>query len=111
MTMNGNSSIKKSYLSFHNSITMQRRDISFGLLGLAFVALPFSIRVCHPAIILFLVLWLTEGKWEEKWTIIRSNAVVKLILAFSILQLIGLIYTENTADGWIAVERKVFLFL
>jgi O-antigen ligase len=78
---------------------------------MAFVALPFSIQVCHLALITFLLIWLTEGKWPEKISMVRDNVVVKLILAFSALQLLGMIYTENTTNGWLSIEKKLFLFL
>lgn len=110
--MNGNTSIKESYLNSQNKRhTVVRRYLSFGSLSLAFMALPFSVQVCHIALILFLILWLTEGKWAEKFSVIRSNTTIQLILAFSVLQLIGLFYTENTAEGWFAIEKKVFFFL
>ena len=89
---------------------MSRKKISFGLLALALIALPFSMVVCHIALILFLVFWATEGKWNEKLLMLRSNMVIQLVIAFSVLQFVGLLYTENTLNGWIAIERKIFFF-
>jgi O-antigen ligase len=89
---------------------VSRKKISFGLLALALIALPFSMVVCHIALILFLVFWATEGKWNEKLLMLRSNMVIQLVIAFSVLQFVGLLYTENTLNGWIAIERKIFFF-
>jgi O-antigen ligase len=86
-----------------------RKNVSFASIGLAFVALPFSIEICHLALIVFLLVWLTEGKWSEKISMVRTNLVVKLIVAFSVLQLVGMIYTENVINGWLSVEKKAFL--
>jgi O-antigen ligase len=88
-----------------------RKNASFILLGLALVALPFSMRICHLALILYLLLWVTEGKWAEKIALIRSNIVIQLVMAFSILHFVGLLYTDNSSDGWTAIERKIFLFV
>src|SRR5688572_27894593 len=96
---NENTSIKGFYLNSQNKEVVLRRYLSFGSLSLAFMALPFSMQVCHLALILFLILWFTEGEWTEKFTIVKNNITIQLILAFSVLQLIGLFYTENTANG------------
>jgi O-antigen ligase len=90
---------------------VSRKKISFGLLALALIALPFSVVVCHIALILFLLFWATEGKWKEKLLMLRSNVVIKLVIAFSILQFVGLLYTENALNGWFAIERKIFFFV
>jgi O-antigen ligase len=90
---------------------LTRRHLSFGSLSLALVALPYSIMVCHIALILFLLVWVTEGEWLEKWQLVRKNIVVLLIVAFSGMQLVGMFYTENTTNGWLAIEKKIFLLL
>ena len=61
--------------------------------------------------IVFLMLWISEGKWGEKFSIIKRNIVVQLILAFCLIQLLGLFHTENLSEGWLSMEKKIFLFL
>jgi hypothetical protein len=80
-------------------------------LSVALISLPFSIKICHGAIILFLLGWLTEAGWIEKVNIIRQSFIIQLVLAFLLLQLLGLLYTENLTAGWFSIEKKIFLFL
>ena len=92
-------------------MAVTRKQIAFGALCTAVIALPFSIAICHIALILFLLLWITEGEWKEKLLVAKNNIIVQLILAFSILQLMGMFYTENISNGWFSLEKKTFFFL
>jgi large-conductance mechanosensitive channel len=77
----------------------------------ALVTLPFSITICHAALIVFLFAWLAERRWKDKFIIIKNSVILKLILMFLLVQLLGLFYTSNQPAGWFALEKKIFLFL
>lgn len=96
-------------MSDRHPITL--RNIFTTALCVALVALPFSITICHAALIVFLVTWVAERRWKEKIFIIKNSVILKLILMFLFVQLIGLLYTSNQAEGWFGLEKKIFLFL
>jgi O-antigen ligase len=87
------------------------RYLSFATLSVSLIALPFSIAFCHVALIAFLLVWIAEGGWTEKISTIKQSFILKLVLAFIALQLIGILYTEDLSNGWFSLEKKIFLFL
>jgi len=82
-----------------------------GALVASVVTLPFSIKLCHGAIIILIVNWLCEGEWAAKLSTLNQSVLLKLIVLFFILQIFGLAFSDNIARGWSAVEKKIFLFL
>jgi O-antigen ligase len=78
-------------------------------LGIAIVALPISVSICHTAIILYLVNWAFEGNWQKKFSIIKKNVLIILIIVLFVLELFGTLYTD--ASGVAGVEKKIFFVL
>lgn len=87
------------------------RQLSFAALAAGIVSLPFSVAICHTSLIVFLILWIFEGSWNGKIHIIKENILLQIIIAFAVLQLVGLFYTDMASDGQSIAEKKVFLFL
>jgi hypothetical protein len=82
-----------------------------GPLALAIVALPFSVTICHFALIVFGIVWAIDGQWKKKWIMIRTNHIAGIFLFFSLLHLIGIIYSADKHIAWFAVEKKISLFV
>ena len=80
-----------------------------GSLALAIVSLPFSIMICHIALIIFGVVWIVEGQWKEKWETILKNPVVVIFVLFFLLNLLGVIYSTDQRIGWFNLEKKISL--
>src|SRR4030095_12734398 len=78
-------------------------------LGIAIVALPLSVTLCHVAIVLYLVNWAFEGNWRQKVSIVKSNILIILIIILFVLEVFGTLYT--TASGIAGVEKKLFFVL
>ena len=87
------------------------RRIALLSLVICVATLPFSIKLCHLAIILFVVNWLFEGKWRDKLTIINQSLMLQLFVAYFCLLLLGLLFSENLSTGWFSLEKKLFLFI
>lgn len=83
--------------------------VSLITLGIAAVALPISVKVCHAAIVLYLINWLFEGNWREKFATIKTEIVLILIIILFIMEVCGMFYTNAT--GLAALEKKVFFVL
>jgi O-antigen ligase len=80
-------------------------------LALAIAALPFSIALCHYALIALGIVWAADGKWKEKWSTIRTNPLVAVFLIFFMLHLAGIIYSEDKQAAWFAIEKKIPLLV
>jgi O-antigen ligase len=90
---------------------IRHKTIAIGTLMLAVVALPFSITVCHAAIIFFLVLWAAEGDWRNKFSIVSSSLLVQLLIVLFLWQLVGLAFSDDLNRGWFSIEKKIFFLL
>jgi O-antigen ligase len=77
----------------------------------AVASMPFSIVICHVALITFLLAWLFEKNLLQKLQSIKTNLQLISLSALAIVLLCGIIYSENTAQGWFAIEKKAFFFL
>lgn len=77
------------------------------LVGIA--AMPYSIRACHLFFFIFILNWAFEGGWGEKIKTVREHPYVLLFPLFVVLHLVGMQYTENIANGWANLDKKVFL--
>jgi O-antigen ligase len=78
-------------------------------LCLASITLPFSTGACHAAIVIYLLNWAFEGNWSEKFSVIKSNVLIILIVVLFAMELFGAFYTD--AAGVAGIEKKVFFVL
>lgn len=93
-----------------NDYSRLLKYISFISFATAVLALPFSISVCHLAIIIYLFCWLIEGNWNNKYLILKTNRLLQLLITFFLLELLHTIYATGFS-GWLVLEKKLFLFL
>jgi O-antigen ligase len=75
---------------------------------LYFYALIFvAATLCFPTInainnigiIIFVLLWIIEGRWTEKWNAITQSKIAILAAGFFGIHLVGLFNTENITQG------------
>jgi hypothetical protein len=77
---------------------------------LAAATLPFSITLCHWGFGIYILLWTTEGNWKDKFNVLKRSFILQVVLAFTLLLVLGMIYTENKTEGWLSLEKKIFFF-
>jgi hypothetical protein len=77
----------------------------------AVATMPFSIALCHFALIAFLVSGLFEKNLIEKLRATKTNYQLLALAAFAGILLCGISYSENKNDAWFAMEKKVFFFI
>ncbi len=84
--------------------------IHFLLSGLIAFLLPFKqgVSVC---IIFLLLNWLVEGDFRNKFKGIKHRNFLILFVAFYLLHLVGMCWTENQASGWFDLEVKLSLLI
>jgi hypothetical protein len=91
-----------------NNFILKARVIT---LGLAVAFLPFSVRFCHLALILFLIACIAEGNFAEKGRIIMQNPLAWLLPAFFFLHLVGVFYSNNVSNAWGNLDKKIAFVL
>src|SRR5215217_8059893 len=73
--------------------------------------LPFSIFLCHAAIGIFLMIWLFEGSWSDKFQIVKTSILLQCIIGLFLVQLLGITYSDSKSSGWNEVEKKSLLLI
>lgn len=112
MTLNAKQSINASFSNLPVSDVWQirRQKVSSYALYAAVACMPFSIQLCHLALVIFLVLWLFEKNLWEKILSLRHNYQLIALIGFAISLLLGILYSANKNAGWFALEKKLFFF-
>ena len=92
-----------------NAGSIQRIKFT-GPLALAIGAMPFSIILCHFALIVFAIMWIADGHWKVKWEAIVKNPIILILSLFFLLHLFGIIYSMDKQTAWFNIEKKISLF-
>lgn len=79
------------------------------LIILSFV-IPLSIAGYNIVLGLLFIVWLLEGKWEEKWNLIRQQPVFKAMLIYFGFVVLSLLWTENLGSGWHYIKQYYIFF-
>lgn len=87
------------------------KAIMVGALMLSVAALPFSVKICHAAIILLIANWLLEGNWRAKLSVVKNSLLLQLIIGVFALQALGLLFSDDLTRGWFSLEKKIFFLL
>lgn len=88
-----------------------RNRIAMGSLMLSVATLPFSVKLCHFFAIVYIVTWFSEGDWRAKLALINESLLLKLLIVFITLQVLGLLFAEDLTVGWLSLEKKIFLLM
>lgn len=89
-------------------------QISYFLLLLAMITIPFTIFFMLPILNLLFLNFIFQQKWKLRWNRIKENKMERylwLFLSFFILYLIGLFYTQNLRCGLTNIENKLWFLL
>jgi O-antigen ligase len=79
----------------------------FLTLGLAIALLPFSVRFCHLALLLFCIICLAEGDFTNKIKDLARNPIAWILPAFFAIHLFGVLYSVNISNAWANVDKKI----
>ena len=77
---------------------------------LAFV-LPVARRGVTITASLILLLWLLQGRWRERWRVVRSSPVLLAILVFLALSVASLAWSDDLAGGLDYLAKYRYLLL
>lgn len=82
----------------------------FGLISLGAGMLFGTVPTSIPEFILF-GNWLLEGRFREKWQLLKSNRIFWVLSAMFLLHLAGMTYTDNVQQGLNDLRNKIPLQL
>ena len=91
--------------------TIAHKAIMVAALMLSVAALPFSVKVCHAAIIAVVVNWLFEGQWRSKLSVVTNSLLLQVIIALFFFQVAGLAFSDNLQHGLFIIEKKIFFLV
>lgn len=94
-------------MNFH--ISYNSRSIYYYAVILLAASLPLSIYTTSIAEIVLIANWLVEGKFSQKWEMLKRRKSVIILSSFYFLHIFGLIYTESFNFGYALHDLKIKL--
>ena len=88
-------------------------NISYVLMVMMMVLLPFTTFFMWPIGILLMILWISEGNWREKWENFKTNNGIPygfFLLGICLIPPLGLLNSTNMAAAWSTVECYLWFF-
>ncbi len=82
----------------------------FSILGFI-VSLPFSMLFNNISIILMILNWLIEGKWQYKFQQIKKSPLAFLFTGIYALYVLSSFYSDNQAEAGFTLEQHLSLFI
>lgn len=77
----------------------------------AYAGLFFSIPVSNITLFILLVCCLLTLNFSIVWESIKSSLPIQLLIAFYLLHILGLLYSQNMDNGLFVLEKKMTLLL
>jgi hypothetical protein len=87
-----------------------KKNLPFIFLTLAVFALPFSLLICHVALICFIISALFLRNTTFEINTLWNSSFLMLVILLSIF-VAGMFYTDNIDNGGEQLLKKIFLFL
>src|SRR5258708_30667070 len=95
-----------------NKITaLTSEDLLVWLIYALYIGLFFSIAVNNILLTLLILFCVAKVKWREIPQAINRSAFAKIIIAMYLIQIIGLLYSNNLKTGLFELEKKIFFLL
>ena len=75
------------------------------------IVLPFGKAPVSIAAALFLINWILEGGFKEKWNLLKKNPYAWLFSSVYLIHVLAMIYTTNVAFGLFDLQIKLSLLI
>lgn len=86
-------------------------QINSWLLTALFFLIPTQIAPAYILSAVMLLLWIFEGRFAEKWEILRKEPFAWIFAAYYGIFLLSLLWTSDLEWGWRMVKRQNFFLL
>lgn len=87
------------------------RTIYIVLLALLGGTMVTSVWAANLVWVLLGVNWLLEGRWREKWQMVREGRLLQAYMALYAVLLVGMLWTQNTGHGLDVLRVKLPLLV
>lgn len=94
-----------------NNVTDSIPQINSWLLTALFFLIPTQIAPAYILSAVMLLLWTIEGRFAEKWEILRKEPLAWIFAAYYGIFLLSLLWTSDLEWGWRMVKRQNFFLL
>jgi O-antigen ligase len=85
-------------------------DANSWLLAALFFLIPIQVAPAYVLSAIMLLLWVAEGRFDDKWRLLRAEPLAWLCAAYYGVFLLSLLWTTDLSWGWRMVQRQnVFL--
>lgn len=92
--------------------TQNVRKLNFFILSLILFTLPFHRLFAVYLCVLWVLVFLLEGKFSQRFSGKKGKGFLFLMLIFFLLHLIGILYSENKNEAWEHIILKLpFVFM
>ncbi|MBI4647758.1 MAG: hypothetical protein HY738_14510 [Bacteroidia bacterium] len=85
--------------------------LSYCSLLFVVILLPLFRKLVPYSIGLWVIFWLLEGRFKERFALIKNKFLFWLMIGFYLLHAIGLLYSDNLNSGLFDLEVKFSLLL
>lgn len=75
------------------------RYVQFGAFALIAIGMPSTKVLMSIGLVIAIANWLIEGNWKEKWKLITTSNLLKALIVFYLLLIVGLIWSWDIAQG------------
>ena len=93
-----------------NSLTIEKKaklqNINSYILILIAFSIPLSVAIPSILTAILLIIWLVIGNFRDNWNSIKENRVVIVVLLFTLLHIIGLLWTSSLEFGLTYTIKK-----
>src|SRR6267154_2137220 len=83
------------------------KSILIGLICLTYIGLFFSISLSNIFLIMLFAFCLVNIDLKQTLNALRKSAFLRMMIAMYLLQIVGLIYTQNLHNGFFLLEKKI----
>ena len=93
-----------------NSLTVERkiqlRNVNSYILVLIAFFIPLSVAIPSLLTAVYLIIWLLLGNFKDDWNSLKDNKVVLAVLFFTLIHIIGLLWSSSVEYGLLYTIKK-----
>jgi O-antigen ligase len=86
-------------------------NIALGTLVIAAATMPFSIRLCHLSLLVFVLNWAAIGSWRQKVNLMLGQKHWWIMPLYFLVCLAGVLHADNSSLAWQQIEKKAAFLL
>lgn len=98
-------------LSLTEHIRVNQQYLQFLLMKIFIVTLFLPYRLSNLALIFMFIFWIVSGDYRNFPQAVRKKKILMLFIAFYLIHIVGLLYSDNLFAAYKELEKKIPLIL